>query len=595
MVAVKRCLYEELGVERTADDATIRRAYRAEALANHPDKNRGENEAAAAERFKAIQHAYEVLSDPHERAWYDSHRDAILRGSDPSEADENDSAARASDLDLFSYFTSTAYDGFGDAEDSFYGVYSTVFSTLAAEERSEGSSRSFPAFGQGASEWSDVSTFYRVWEGFSSNKAFAFADKWNLADAPNRDYRRAMEKENKKERAQAKKEFNSLVRELAAFVRKRDPRVKARRDAEAAEVERRQAEACQRKEREAKERRERAEETRAQRDEALEEDAEELDRILEQMAIDEELDRKAGRKRRKGRLLQESSDEGNEDGDPAADDGNPSEDMQGEGLHQADESAQAEEDDIEDDDDTEELEDLYCPACKKSFRTEAQRTDHERSKKHKAAAAKLRKSLEKEEDKFAQRTQASGHEDGEGTQDENSAADGDAFAKKLSKKQKRAARRRGTIVTALANDVADGSDTDGDDETDDAENLAGGAAVREGTTETQGVNNDAASPLGPDADERPQNGHVDDGATVDGDSTQNHELSAEEARANKLERRQKRKQKRKEKAKNSSGGAAASGSETAFMCNVCSASFPTRNKLFKHVSEKGHALHVSSR
>lgn len=44
-----------------------------------PDKNL-DNLQAATEQFKLIQQAYDVLSDPQERAWYDKHREAILKG-----------------------------------------------------------------------------------------------------------------------------------------------------------------------------------------------------------------------------------------------------------------------------------------------------------------------------------------------------------------------------------------------------------------------------------------------------------------------------------------------------------------------------------
>jgi DnaJ-class molecular chaperone len=47
-------------------------------LKYHPDKNVG-NEETATQFFKEIQASYAVLSDPHERKWYDDHRESILR------------------------------------------------------------------------------------------------------------------------------------------------------------------------------------------------------------------------------------------------------------------------------------------------------------------------------------------------------------------------------------------------------------------------------------------------------------------------------------------------------------------------------------
>ena len=62
------CLYSVLDVAKEADEAAIKKAYRLQALAWHPDKNSHRIEEAQ-ERFKEIQNAYEILSDPHERAW----------------------------------------------------------------------------------------------------------------------------------------------------------------------------------------------------------------------------------------------------------------------------------------------------------------------------------------------------------------------------------------------------------------------------------------------------------------------------------------------------------------------------------------------
>jgi curved DNA-binding protein len=72
-VAVKfRDYYEVLGVPRTATADEIKRAYRQLARKHHPDLKPASEKAAAAERFKEINEAYEVLGDPDKRARYDA-------------------------------------------------------------------------------------------------------------------------------------------------------------------------------------------------------------------------------------------------------------------------------------------------------------------------------------------------------------------------------------------------------------------------------------------------------------------------------------------------------------------------------------------
>src|SRR3954463_236293 len=70
--------YSVLGVERTAADDEIKKAYRKLAMAYHPDRNGGSKEAE--EKFKAITEAYDVLRDPQKRAAYDRFGEAGLRG-----------------------------------------------------------------------------------------------------------------------------------------------------------------------------------------------------------------------------------------------------------------------------------------------------------------------------------------------------------------------------------------------------------------------------------------------------------------------------------------------------------------------------------
>ena len=66
---MKRDYYEVLGVSRNADAAAIKKAYRKLAKKYHPDSNEGN--ATAAERFKEVDEAYDVLSDEKKRKLYD--------------------------------------------------------------------------------------------------------------------------------------------------------------------------------------------------------------------------------------------------------------------------------------------------------------------------------------------------------------------------------------------------------------------------------------------------------------------------------------------------------------------------------------------
>jgi molecular chaperone DnaJ len=65
---VRRDYYEVLGVPRDASTEEIKRAFRRLAMKYHPDRNRSPDAEA---RFKEINEAYAVLSDPEKRAQYD--------------------------------------------------------------------------------------------------------------------------------------------------------------------------------------------------------------------------------------------------------------------------------------------------------------------------------------------------------------------------------------------------------------------------------------------------------------------------------------------------------------------------------------------
>ena len=69
--------YELLQCERTADDATLKSAYRKLAIQYHPDKNGGCKDSEG--KFKAVSEAYEVLKDPQKRAAYDRYGHAAFK------------------------------------------------------------------------------------------------------------------------------------------------------------------------------------------------------------------------------------------------------------------------------------------------------------------------------------------------------------------------------------------------------------------------------------------------------------------------------------------------------------------------------------
>ena len=74
-MAAKRDLYEVLGISKTADEKTIKKAYRKLAKKYHPDMNPGDK--TAEQKFKEVTDAYNILSDPEKRKLYDQYLSLI--------------------------------------------------------------------------------------------------------------------------------------------------------------------------------------------------------------------------------------------------------------------------------------------------------------------------------------------------------------------------------------------------------------------------------------------------------------------------------------------------------------------------------------
>uniref|UniRef100_A0A8D2MM31 DnaJ heat shock protein family (Hsp40) member C21 n=1 Tax=Zonotrichia albicollis TaxID=44394 RepID=A0A8D2MM31_ZONAL len=324
---------------------------------------------------------------------YDSHREALLKGG--VDGDYQDDS-----LDLLHYFTVSCYSGYGDDEKGFFTVYRQVFEKIAKEEleyMTEEDIEEFPMFGYSHSDYDTVvHPFYAYWQSFCTQKNFAWKEEYDTRQASNRWEKRAMEKENKKTREKARKERNELIRQLVAFIRKRDKRVQAHRKL----VEEQNAE----KTRKAEEFRRQQKLKQAKLAEQYKEQSwvtmSDLERELQEMEA--QYEKEFG-------------------------DGSGGEDALEE------QETKSIEDKLNDETEEAELVDgLYCPACDKLLKTEKAMKNHEKSKKHREMVSLLRQHLEEDEGKFAVSL-----DDADGIQTKEEEETEDIPKQKLSKKQRK--------------------------------------------------------------------------------------------------------------------------------------------------------------
>ncbi|MCL2063130.1 MAG: molecular chaperone DnaJ [Candidatus Cloacimonetes bacterium] len=118
----KRDYYEILGVDKSADNETIKKAYRSLAMKYHPDKNKDNKEAE--DKFKEASEAYEVLSDSEKRSLYDQHGHAGLEGAFGSGG--------------FSWSDFTRQGDFADIFGGFESIFDAFFGGGSRSRRSSG-------------------------------------------------------------------------------------------------------------------------------------------------------------------------------------------------------------------------------------------------------------------------------------------------------------------------------------------------------------------------------------------------------------------------------------------------------------------------
>ncbi|CAJ1935090.1 unnamed protein product [Cylindrotheca closterium] len=447
MSSAIQCHYDVLGVPKDADDALIKKSHRKMALKWHPDKNLA-NPEEASNQFRLVQQAYECLSDAQERRWYDDHRDAILAGwSSGGGAGDNGDAGAVMLFQVVHYMHPGCYSGYNDEKGGFFQVYGAVINDIIkCELKQDDVLIELPTdFGRSDSDWSLVQEFYQHWESFQSALNFAWEDKYNtMEDADSRRVRRLMEEENKKARRSAKKTYNQDILALIAFMKRRDPRVKAKR----LEMEEKKLEQQRKQKIEAEERKQQQKEAmEAWKEEAAREAAlaEEQDRAAGRVRLadlEDDYDygggKKKGKKKKKNKnnnQNQQMPEQPDNDADQIVVD--PEVAVNGEGdetdvnghdetLPQNDETEATEHDaatpvtpaepteeepmaeqdvvDVHEFDDSsytseEEEPDVWrCGVCKKDFKSEGQMDNHLKSKKHKQAVKKYAAKMNMQED-----------------------------------------------------------------------------------------------------------------------------------------------------------------------------------------------------
>ncbi|XP_068732512.1 dnaJ homolog subfamily C member 21-like [Montipora capricornis] len=528
-----RCCYEVLELERDAGNDEIKKSYRRLALKWHPDKNGNCEESTRI--FTEIQQAYEVLIDPQERAWYDKHREKIIRGGD----DYVDNS-----INLMKYFSASVYCGYEDDEHGFYAIYRNVFRIIAQEDAEFATAEDLemPEFGTSLSDYDEVvQPFYAHWQSYSTVKSYVWLDRYDLREAPNRRVQRLMEKDNKKIRDGAKKERNEEVRALVKFVRKRDKRVKVYLQ-------------------------------------LLKEKDEERKRLTERKRLD------ALREREK--MFEEYKEES------WASLSGLDEDLAEMNVHL--DSVFGKDGDVSDSQSEEfEEEQFYCVACDKVFKTDKALHNHEKSRKHKSNVEAIKREMADDQEKnfmtepnellaeadYLNKGRYSVDENSEefvsvGELDLTDSVDLSTMRIKGNNRYKvRVLHERGRALSGIG-------------ETELQGNLSG-----EESQGTDNKENEVEERNSQKEEIKKENEENENSLT----ESKFHERKQDKTNKDRNPRKTEHTSDPGERVAKSTATNQTAAVTNSFKCNVCQALFPTRNKMFQHIKEQGHALKLDAK
>lgn len=472
----------------------------------------------ATQLFAEVQSAYEVLSDAQERAWYDSHRDVFLGASQSSQGthDEFFYNIRMTTADDVLKFT-VKYHRRADYSNSsagFYGGLREFFGQLAKEEEiackwENMDPVQYPEFGQKEDDYNDV-----VRPFYAAWNAFATRKSYSWKDAY-----RPSDAPDRRVRRLMEKENRGLreqaIREFNDAVRSLVAFVR-KRDPRYQENQKSEEER-QKSLREAAAAQ--SARSRAARQAKLDElDQVDLPRWAEPTMVDE-------------RMGGFSSGE-----------------------------------------DVEQLE-IDCVVCNKTFKSEAQYTAHERSKKHIKLLKRLQQDMRNQDQQF--------------TEDDSQSA----AAKPIHQSVSSSAEEEEACLDRVPSlpDQYIGSDLGPEKLLDDDKILLGNLPDSSGSSSNGEDGNDYA------ARSEVESRLVDLEAEIlaDGlDATAIKDTSASDSDAPSIPKLGKAKQKRAKRAAQKDAGATKS-TTSGFSCAVCQADFPSKTKLFNHIKERGHAAPAS--